>query len=221
MWIDFVKLDADNHQRLRAINFECYEAPMAENESLDLGGAYAKRWDVPFESIRRGASCKDAAKKVEGALYSGLRNTLKQLSTEYGVSLQDLLDQGGSPQGLRQLIRRTHGHQYVELFAAAASIVDTPSAGECLRGWVDAIIDRVFDQISHRVAGKDNLPSFFDVHDSLQEIRQVLEPTVKRIVANFEKDTTWTPKRPGSKGQKATGSTAELLGMSLLKGASQ
>lgn len=32
---------------------------MAENESLDLGGAYAKRWDAPFDRVRKGASCKD------------------------------------------------------------------------------------------------------------------------------------------------------------------
>jgi len=93
---------------------------MAENESLDLGGAYSKRWDPPFESIRQGASCKDAARKVEGALYSGLRQTLQQLSKDYGVSLQDLLTQRHSPQGLRQLIRKTRGHQYVEFFAASA-----------------------------------------------------------------------------------------------------
>jgi hypothetical protein len=30
---------------------------MAENESLDLGGPYSKRWDVPFEFVRKGASC--------------------------------------------------------------------------------------------------------------------------------------------------------------------
>lgn len=123
---------------------------MAENESLDLGGAYAKRWDVPFESIRKGASCKDAARKVEGALYSGLRKTLQQLLKDYGVSLQDLLTQRHSPHSLHQLIRKTRGHQYVEFFAAASAI-SGPSDGECLRGWVEAILDRVFDQISHRV----------------------------------------------------------------------
>ncbi len=70
---------------------------MAENESLDLGGPYAKRWDVPFDSIRKGASCKDVARKVEGALYSGLRKTLQQLLKVYGVSLSDMLSQRHSP----------------------------------------------------------------------------------------------------------------------------
>jgi hypothetical protein len=193
---------------------------MAENESLDLGGAYAKRWDVPFESIRKGASFKDAARKVEGALYSGLRKTLQQLSKDYGVSLQDLLTQRHSPQGLRQLIRKTRGHQYVEFFAAAA-MASGPSDGECLRGWVEAMLDRVFDQISHRVTGKDNLPSFFDVEDSLRDIRQILEPAVERIITNFEQDTSWLPKRAGSKGKKAASATADLLGLSLLKGPTQ
>ncbi len=37
---------------------------MAENESLDLGVAYAKRWDVPFDSVRKGASYKDVARML-------------------------------------------------------------------------------------------------------------------------------------------------------------
>ncbi len=65
---------------------------MAENESLDLGGAYAKRWDVPFGFVSKGASSKEVVRKVESALYSGLRKTVKQLQQEYGVSLSDLLD---------------------------------------------------------------------------------------------------------------------------------
>lgn len=187
---------------------------MAENESLDLGGAYAKRWDVPFDSVRRGASCKDVARKVESALYSGLRKTLKQLE-ECGVSLSDLLSRRNSRQAVRQLIRKAQGHQYVQLFDAAVASSGT-SEGECLRGWVDAIFDKVSDQICHRVAGKENWPTFYDVQKFMQEVRQTLEPTFERIVANFEKDPAWKLRRAASKEQAPANPTAELLGMSLL-----
>ena len=60
---------------------------MAENESLDLGGAYAKRWDVPLDSVRKGAPCNEVARKVETALHSGLRKSLIQWQ-ENGVSLR-------------------------------------------------------------------------------------------------------------------------------------
>jgi len=192
---------------------------MAENESLDLGGAYAKRWDVPFDSVRKGESCRDVARKVESAMYSGLRKSLKQLQ-EYGVTLADLLAQRNSRQALRQLIRKTQGHHYVELFDAAVASSGT-SEGECLRGWVDAIFDKVSDQICHRVAGKENWPTFYDVHSFMHDVQQTLEPAVERLVTNFEKDPEWKPKRAASKEQSTADPTAELLGLSLLGGSHQ
>src|SRR5882724_6978294 len=114
---------------------------MAENESLDLGGAYAKRWDVPFDSVRKRGSCDVVARKVERSLCGGLRNAIKQLR-EYGVSLSDLLAQRHSRQALRQSIRKTQGHHCVELFAAAAAVSAAPER-ECLRAWIDAIVDKI------------------------------------------------------------------------------
>lgn len=191
---------------------------MAENESLDLGGAYAQRWDAPFRSVRKGASCKDVARAVEKALRSGLRKTLSQLQ-EYGISLSDLLAQRDSRQTLRQLIRKTQGHQYVQLFAAAAASSGT-SAGECLRGWIDAILDKVSDQICHRVTGTENWPTFYDVQQFMQEVRQTLEPAIKRVVTKFEENPAWKPPRTAFKEPAPPNPTAELLGISLL-GATQ
>ncbi len=187
---------------------------MAENESLDLGGAYANRWDAVFASVNKGASTEDVAKKVERALYSGIRKTLKQLQ-EYGVSLADLLAQRHSGQALRQFVRRTQGHQYVQLFQAAAA-ASGPTEGECLRSWVDSILDKVMDQICHRVAGTEHWPSFFDVQEFTREVRQTMEPEIERIVMKFENNPNWQPKRAATKGEAPTNATADLMGMSLL-----
>jgi hypothetical protein len=188
---------------------------MAENESLDLGGAYAKRWDVPFDAVQKGASGKDVARTIERALYPGLRRALKQLN-EYGVTLSDLLAQRHSRHAMQQLIRKTQGHEYVQLFDAAAAATG-PSEGQCLRAWIDAILDKVSDQICHRVTGRENWATFYDVQAFMQqEVQRALEPVVDRIVTNFERDPSWQPKRAPIKGQEPANPTADLLGMSLL-----
>lgn len=188
---------------------------MAENESLDLGGAYAKRWDIPFESVRKGDSCKDVAKKIEKALYTGVRKSLKQWE-EYGTSLAELLRLRASPQAMRGLIRKTHGHHYAQMFAAAVAI-SGPSEAECLRGWLDAILDKVSDQICLRVAGKENWPTFYDIQEFMDTVRKTLEPVVERIATKFQHDPAWKPRQAAPKERASTNPTADLLGMSLLK----
>jgi hypothetical protein len=51
---------------------------MAENESLDLGSSYAKRWDAAFTAVQSGDLCEKVAPKVSKALYGGVRKALKQ-----------------------------------------------------------------------------------------------------------------------------------------------
>src|SRR5687768_5852042 len=68
-----------------------------------------------------------------------------------GVTLSDLLNARHSRQRLRQLVRQTDGHQYAQLFESA-TYASAPAAEDCLRGWVDAVLDKVFDQINLRVA---------------------------------------------------------------------
>lgn len=81
---------------------------MAENESLELGGAYAKRWEVPLAFVKKGASREVVTRKLDHALVAGLRKTLKQLQ-EYSVTLSDMLAARSSRQALKQLIRKTEG----------------------------------------------------------------------------------------------------------------
>lgn len=106
---------------------------MAENESLDLGSPYAKRWDVVCDLVRKGASPEKVASKVEDALYKALRKALKQLR-EKGVTPADLLKSRGCPQVLRQLLRKTQGHDYVRLFIDATAICGSTEM-DCVAGW--------------------------------------------------------------------------------------
>jgi hypothetical protein len=72
---------------------------MAENESLDLGSSYAKRWDAAFTAVQSGDLGEKVAPKVSKALYGGVRKALKQLQ-EHGVTLADLVNARDSRQRL-------------------------------------------------------------------------------------------------------------------------
>jgi hypothetical protein len=137
---------------------------MAENESLDLGSSYAKRWDATFTAVQNGEPCGKVAPKVGKALCGGVRKALKRFQ-ENGVTLADLLKAArDSHQRLRQLIRQTGGHQYAQLFEAAAH-ASGPAAEDCLRGWLEALLDKVSDQICLRVGETDDSRTFFDLQE--------------------------------------------------------
>jgi len=190
---------------------------MAENESLDLGSS--PRMRVVFDAFRSGSSCPEVASKLEKALIGGLRNALKQFR-EKGVTLADLLKSRDCPQDLRQLLRRTQGHDYVRLFADAAA-TSGPTETDCVAGWIDAVLDKVTDQICHRVAGSEHHPTMDDVQAFTGEVRDQLNPFVERIVTKLSEDPDWLPKRAPTKGQVPVDSTAELMNTSLLGAPSQ
>jgi hypothetical protein len=191
---------------------------MAENESLDLGSSYAKRWDAAFTAVQNGDPCEKVAPKVSNALYGGVRRALKQFQ-EKGVTLADLLNAGDSRQRLRQLIRQTGGHQYAQLFEAAAHVSGTV-AEDCLRGWLEAILDKVSDQICLRVGETDDSRTFFDLKEHMDEVREIVACDVERIAANLASNPDWRPQRnPGkAKAHNDASPTAELMGISLLGG---
>jgi hypothetical protein len=189
---------------------------MAENESLDIGSSYAKRWDAAFTAVQNGDPPREVALKVSKALYGGLRKALKQFQ-EKGVTLADLLNARDSRQRLNQLIRQTGGHQYAQLFEAAAH-ASGPGAEDCLRGWVEAILDKVADQICLRVSEADDSRTFFTLKEHLDEAREIVGSDLEHIVSTLASNPDWRPqRRPGKgKAQEAASPTAELMGVSLL-----
>jgi len=191
---------------------------MAENESLDLGTSYAKRWETAFNAVLNGEPCEKVVPKFCKALYGGLRKALKQFQ-EHGVSLSELLDARDSRQRLRQLIRQLEGHQYAHLFESAALASGT-AAEDYLRGWVDSVLDKVFDQVKLRVAGRDDSPTFYELKEVADKVRESLAPDVERIADNLAKNPDWRPQVKGgkTKSEKAVSPTEELLSMSLLGG---
>ena len=191
---------------------------MAENESLDLGGPYAKRWDPVCEKVRKGESPEQVAAELEKALYRGLAKTLKQIR-DRGVTLQELLSSRDSPQRLRQLLGKCLGHDYVRLLIDAAA-VSGPNERDCLGTWINAIVDTVEDQICHRSVEIDNQRTFDDVRDFVVDVRRKLAPTVDRLATGLGEDPSRIPRRPPKRRQSSVSPTAELLSLSLLGGVS-
>jgi hypothetical protein len=192
--------------------------PMAENESLDIDSS--PRMRVVFNAFHKGASFQEILSKLENALRVGLRKALKQFKDK-GVLLGDLLKSRDSPQALRELLRKTQGHDYARLFADAAGI-SGPTDTDCLGGWINAILDKMTDQICLRVAGSENWPTIDDVQAFASDVREKLAPVVDRLVTKLAEDPTWQPtKWAPTKGQGPVDSTAELMGLSLLGRPSQ
>jgi hypothetical protein len=187
---------------------------MAENESLDLGGPYAQRWNPVANGFKNGDSVDQLCRLVETALRGGLRKVLKQLA-EKGVSFAELMRCRHSPTLLKQLLRRLDGHQYARLFESAAT-ASGPTGVDCTRRWIDSILETVMDQIGYQMGGTENWPSAYEVQERINGVRHHIEPEVERIAANLANDHGWLPRQSPDKSQSPSDSTAEVLSMSLL-----
>lgn len=190
---------------------------MAENESLDLDSS--PRMRMVFNAFRNGASCLVVASKLEKALIAGLRNALKQFR-ETGVTLTDLLNSRDCAQDLRRLLRKTQGHDYARLFAEVAGVCG-PTVTDCIAGWIDAVLDKVMDQICHRAAGSEHYPTMDDVLAFTGEVREELKSVVERLVSKLAEDPDQIPKLPPKKGRVPVNPTADLMNFSLLGALSQ
>ena len=190
---------------------------MAENESFDLGSS--PRMRVVFDAIRNGASCPEVASKLEKALIGGLRKALKQFR-EKGVTLADLLKGRDCSQALRQLLRKVQGHDYARLFAEAA-VASGPTEKDCVAGWIEGVLDKVTDQISHRVAGSEYYPTIEDVQAFTDEVRHHLHPVVDHLVTKLAEEPESLPRQAPTKGHVPVDATADLMNFSLLGAPSQ
>jgi hypothetical protein len=199
-----------------APTFDGEPTPMAENESLDLDDPYGRRWDIVFQSIRKNEPFEKVVQRVRRAMYRGLRNALKQFE-EYGVTLQTLLDNRNSPQTLREFVRKTQGHEYLQLFAAAAAASSNLDAESLLRGFVGAVWDAAGDRIAFKVVTSDGPTSLNGMRDYLTRVAGQVQPDVDRIARKLADDPSWKLRMPAGTSDQQADSTEEMLPMSLLR----
>jgi hypothetical protein len=193
---------------------------MAENESLDLKSPYAQRWNAVRDAARKGTSCQKVVSITRKKFYEALRKVIRQFKV-YGVTTTDFLSGRASPRTLRDLIRRTQGHPYAELLTSVLNSDPALAGAECLKQWGHAILDTVFDQISHGLVGTEHFPSFFESQTFFDQVCEGLEADIERIAIKLVENPEWEPKRASCKGAVKEDPTEELLPMSLWGGLHQ
>lgn len=188
---------------------------MAENESLDLKSPYSQRWNAVRDAARTGASSPKVEMMTRKRLYDALRKVRKQFMN-FGVTIADFFAGRSSHPTLRELLRKTKRHQYAELLVNVLKTNPTATEFDCLKEWVHAILDTVFEQISHGLVGSDLFPSVFEPRELFRRVRHGLEPDVERIALKFCQNSDWEPRQAPRKQALTEDATAEMLPMSLL-----
>ncbi len=195
----------------------CFQAPdtMAENESLDIGHPRGQRWAVVCDAVRKGKPADKVAKQVHRKVTQGLRKALKQLA-EKGVSLEVLLAHRNSPSSLRELLKRSEGHDYANLFLQAALAEKGRDTEAVLNSFVGGSWDIVSDQIAQAVSGSERWASVADLQRYLDEVRHQVEPNLHQIARRLANDPSSMPTCRPLRGSEKVDATAEMMEMSLL-----
>jgi hypothetical protein len=185
---------------------------VAENESLDLGSPNARRWDDVFNGVRNGTPWEKIAPKVSKKLHDALRKVFKQLAKK-GVPFEQLLAARESPGALNQLVKATGNHSFAVLFRDVCFSENTKDAAGVLNSFVWGIWETISDQILHRLASA--VRTLVDLQIAVNEVNQLIESDVNRLVQKLAENPAHVPARVGKKGSKVD-PTTEMLPVSLL-----
>lgn len=190
---------------------------MAENESLDLKSPHAQRWNAVRDAARKGASCQKVGSVTRTKLYEAIRKVRKQFK-EYGVSTADFLTARGKPRTLRDLLRKTGGHEFAELLISVLGSNPDATDRDCLKHWLRGVLDKMFSQIGHEVAGSDRFPSLFDTLMFFEEVQDSLEGDIELVATKLAADPECQLRQRTRKGEPKSDPTTDLLPMSLMGG---
>lgn len=187
---------------------------MAENESLDLADPGGQRWRHVLDAVKKRKSPKDVARQIELKLPKALRKAFKEF-TEKGVTFEQLLENRNDQRKLQQLARKCGSHEYANLFAETAAISMGKTNEQLLISYFNGMVDRVADQITHKVAGAE-WPNIPDVQALFSETRRIIKSDMERLAEKLAKDPSWKPSTKPQKRRDKVEETKDLLGVSLL-----
>jgi hypothetical protein len=189
---------------------------MAENESLNPADPKGQKWNAVRRAIAKGEPLEKVVRLARKALYRGLRNTQKQC-VEYGINFQMLLENRNSPQVLRQFVKATLGHDYVQLFrdvAVSSAQCDTEAL---LRAYVGAIWETVADRIVFKTVTSKGEKSLNEMRNHVGQVAEQLQTDFDRIARKLADDPSGKLRMPSDKNGQPTEATVDMLRMSLLK----
>ncbi len=188
---------------------------MAENESLDLNSPNARRWNVVGDAARKGGSCEHVGSLTRKTILKAIRKVVRQFEG-YGVTTADFLAVRDSPSAVKGLLRLTKHHPYAELLVVVIDSYPGAAPTDCLHWWVNAILDKVFDQIGLSLGGSEVFPSFFDTRSYFREVRDELRDDLETVAVKLANDPHWKPVVRAKKGETKTDPTASQMQVSLI-----
>lgn len=187
---------------------------MAENESLDLGQPGAQRWKHVLDAVRKKKSPLDIARQVELKLPKALSKAHKEFA-ECGVPFDEFMANRDDPKALKRLVRKCDGHEFANLFEQTAAISGGENDRLLLGSYLEGVLDRVADQITHKVVGAE-YQSIDEVKAVLGEARKMVKPDMDRIARKLDENHGWNPTtKPRNQEQKSE-EAQSLMRVSLL-----
>jgi hypothetical protein len=187
---------------------------MAENESLDLSDPGGQRWRHVLDAVRKRKTPEEIARQVQLKLPKSLRKAFKEF-LEKGVSFEQMLASRSDQKTLQQLARKCGSHEYANLFAETAAISVGKSDYELMTSYLNGVVGRFVDQITHRVVGRE-WASIPDVQAMFRDVQRITRSDTQRLAEKLSKDPTWNPTVKPRKKQDKAAATKDLLGVSML-----
>lgn len=187
---------------------------MAENESLDLGNPGGQRWHHVYDAVRKRQSPEDVAHKMSRKLPAALRKAFKEFA-EMGVTVEMLLRSRHDAKSLDRLVRKCQGHEYAHLFTETAAADTSGDDRQLVNGFLNAVLDRVTDQMIQGVVGTE-WPDFGSVRHFFSQVREKLNADLQCIATKLSRNPNWNPTVRNRKKEDAVSVNKDLLNMSML-----
>lgn len=181
---------------------------MAENERLDV--LKNPRWLRVMRFIASGPREGEIPRRLTEAMYRTLRSVGKQ------IPLEDLLKAAANRDaGLPAAVSQCR-HDFAEMLERVAAEPAVDGAPTVSERYVDAVLDRYFDQIAIRLVGGDAFPTFDSFCAQTSEWKAQIKPALKRLASKLESGQA--PRVPAQPAATRTAEREELLDLSLLTG---
>ena len=187
---------------------------MAENESLDIAAPGGQRWKHLLDAVKKRKSNPEIARQVELKLPKALRKAFKEF-LECGTSFSDFMASRDDQKAMRKLIRRCDGHEFANLFQQTASVCEGEPDRQLINSYLDGVVDRVFDQITHKVIG-NQWESVNELKQVLDDVRERVQPDMNRIAKKLDDKNDWLPTVKQSSKEQKQKDEKGLMEMSLL-----
>jgi hypothetical protein len=187
---------------------------MAENEYLDIGRSH--RWHRVYDAVRDDRPVDQIIDLFEITLRKVIRGLREPLFAggPPQVPLGDLLNAvGDEPAALDRIVRGCRGHDFAVLFRDASC--GATSRREAMDQFLSAVVDKISDQIEHKIVCPDGQRTFGHVHFTLSQVAEGLKPRVSRLAEQLAADPQ--SRLTGPRGKRIlVPDTRSILRQSLL-----